>query len=81
MCDVCKPDCITSMTQRIYGLLSLKQVADKLNRSYIFVWREVRRNRLASYKLGGQYSVSEVDLENYLAARRQSALGERRIAR
>jgi excisionase family DNA binding protein len=66
------------MTQRIYGLLSLKQVAAKLNRSYVFIWREVRRNRLASYKLGDQYSVSEVDLENYLAARRQSALGERK---
>jgi excisionase family DNA binding protein len=81
VCDVCQPDWITPMTQRIYGLLSLKQVADRLNRSYIFVWREVRRNRLTSYKLGGQYSVSEVDLENYMAARRQSALGERRTAK
>jgi hypothetical protein len=61
------------MTQRIYGLLSLKQVADKLNRGYNL---RLARGSAKSPRLvqtGWQYSVSEVDLENYLAARRQSA--------
>jgi excisionase family DNA binding protein len=66
------------MPQKIYGLLTLNQVAERISRSYSFVYDEVAKGRLTSYKLGGQYSVSEADLEAYIKARRRPALRERR---
>ena len=69
-----------STSRRIYGLLTLAEVARRISRSYDFVYDEVVKGRLAHYKLGGQYAVSETDLEAYLATRRRGALNQRRTA-
>jgi len=50
-------------------LLTVKEAADRLRRSTRFVVDELRRKNLRGSKYGGAWSISEADLETYLAAK------------
>lgn len=51
-------------------LLSIKQVASKLNLKYDTVyWHYIRPGKIKSYKLDGVYRIREEDLEAYLKSK------------
>ena len=50
------------------NLLTTQEVAAELKMSQRFVLDELRRKRLRGSKMGGEWRVSEADLERYVAA-------------
>lgn len=50
------------------GLLTTQEVAVVIRMSPRFVLDELRRKRLRGSKLGGEWRVSEADLERYVEA-------------
>jgi excisionase family DNA binding protein len=63
------------MAQRTYGLLSVAEAAQQLDRSRFFIYDEINRGRIAVYQLGDTYAIKQSDLDGYLESRRREALG------
>ena len=55
--------------------LSLAEVAERVNRAYLTVYRWVRAGKLKAYWVGGRWEVDEQDLEVF---RNQTNLGKGR---
>ena len=47
-------------------LLSIRQVAERLSVSTITVRRLIKKRKLQANKIGGQYRISETNLENLI---------------
>ena len=50
------------------NLLTTQEAAERLRKSQRFVLDELRRKRLRGSKFGGEWHVSEADLERYVEA-------------
>jgi excisionase family DNA binding protein len=62
-------------------LLTIKQTAERTERSTDF-WRdEITRKRIAYHKIGGRYYIAEEDLNDYMTRARVAAYGERPVKR
>jgi excisionase family DNA binding protein len=54
------------MAKKLY---SLKEIAELLNKSTMTVRREISRGNLKAGKIGGEYSITRSELEEYLKQR------------
>jgi excisionase family DNA binding protein len=62
-------------------LLTVRQVAERLNTSERFVRRLIEERRIPFHKLGRHVRISSLDLDAYIAASRTGSLDtERRAA-
>ena len=53
------------------GMLSLKQVAERLNIAYVTLYYNyIRTGKIRSVKLDGIYRVEEKDLEDFIQSRK-----------
>jgi len=50
---------------------TLHEIADRLQVSYMTMFRHVQEGKLVAHKIGHQWRVSESDLQEYLSERRQ----------
>jgi excisionase family DNA binding protein len=50
--------------------LTVQEVADRLRVDRQVVWNLIRKKQLAAYKVGGQYRILLVDLQEYLRKQR-----------
>ncbi|QPM68202.1 helix-turn-helix domain-containing protein [Atribacter laminatus] len=46
--------------------LTVKEVAQKLNVSEFTIKRRIKEKRLRAYKFGGEYRISESDLQEFI---------------
>jgi hypothetical protein len=59
-------------------LLTVRKVAEELDRCSDFVRDEMSKKRLAYHKIGGRYYIATEDLADYVNRSRVAAFGERR---
>ena len=58
---------ITNMNDLYY---SIEEIAKTLKVAYLTVYRWVRAKKLPAYKVGKQYRIDKIDLDNFLQSNR-----------
>lgn len=56
---------------------TVEEVADRLKVSHMTVYRWIKAGQLGAYKIGGEFRITERDIEHYLKARRFPVKGEK----
>jgi excisionase family DNA binding protein len=54
---------------------TVEEVADRLRVSHMTVYRWIKAGKLGAYKLGGEFRITEQDIERFLKAQRFRAKG------
>ena len=52
---------------------TVEEVAGRLKVSHMTVYRWIKAGKLAAYKIGGEFRITERDIERFLEARRLPA--------
>ncbi len=52
---------------------TVEEVAQRLKVSHMTVYRWIKAGKLAAYKIGGEFRITERDIEHFLEARRLPA--------
>jgi excisionase family DNA binding protein len=73
---LCNP--LVCLLMSHYNLLSVAEVAERINRNRWFIYDEINRKRIAFYRIGGRIAISQRDLDDYVARARVAALGEKK---
>ena len=55
---------------------TVEEVAERLKVSHMTVYRWIKTGKLGAYKIGGEFRITERDIERFLQARRFPAKGE-----
>jgi excisionase family DNA binding protein len=55
---------------------TVEEVAERLKVSHMTVYRWIKARKLGAYKIGGEYRITEGDIDRFLEARRIGAEGE-----
>ncbi len=55
---------------------TVEVVAQRLKVSLMTVYRWIKAGKLAAYKIGGEFRITERDIERFLEARRFRVMGE-----
>ena len=55
---------------------TVEEVADRLKVSHMTVYRWIKAGQLGAYKIGGEFRITERDIERFLKERRLPAKGE-----
>jgi putative molybdopterin biosynthesis protein len=55
---------------------TVEEVAERLKVSHMTVYRWIKAGKLGAYKLGGEFRITERDIERFLEASRIRAKGE-----
>ncbi len=55
---------------------TVEEVAGRLKVSHMTVYRWIKAGKLAAYKIGGEFRITERDIERFLEARRFRVKGE-----
>jgi excisionase family DNA binding protein len=49
---------------------TVEEIAERLRVSHMTVYRWIKAGKLGAYKLGGEFRITEQDIEDFLAAQR-----------
>ena len=55
---------------------TVEEVAERLKVSHMTVYRWIKAGQLAAYKIGGEFRITERDIEGFLEGRRFRPKGE-----
>jgi putative molybdopterin biosynthesis protein len=55
---------------------TVEEVADRLKVSHMTVYRWIKAGQLGAYKIGGEFRITERDIERFLQERRFPVKGE-----
>jgi len=55
---------------------TVEEVAERLKVSHMTVYRWIKDGKLGDYKIGGEFRITERDVERFLQARRFPAKGD-----
>ena len=61
---------------RVETYFTVEEVAERLKVSHMTVYRWIKAGSLGAYKLGGEFRITERDIDQFLKDRRFRAKGE-----